>query len=415
MHFITSHKSEYHNCHIFFSEDLSLLLLPTLFSKAVSRTGVVWKRVTRDEKYKFASITYQEEEISDVTIAILHNKLVKFFNWLIQYCQQNRQVSIDTHHNIPEELLSYYINTVIIEEQGAGEHTVEQHLMALRSYYTYLSMIGFTNAKDIRVKPRLKSLVKKNTKRRTAVKYLTPELRSILYRNTESIRDELLLRGGGELGLRSKENQGLLLEDFMVGNKKHLGFKSLFLKMAQHPDQMEFEYFLQGKYTKAPRNAGSGESRRIYIHRSLLERYKKYYDNERPESTENTLLLNASYSDVGMPIAESAASRAFTRTKKKVLELQLQKSNVLPGEGQLLEDDHTGHILRHSFGTDKFYDTCNQNRVNIDSVTPTSAVYLLVAKLMGHNAKDGNAPETTKTYIRSCHIKEAFLTGVRYD
>lgn len=413
MQFITSQKSEYHQCHIYMTEDLSVLLLPTLFSKAVSRTGVVWKRVTRDGKDKFASTTYQEEEISDVTIKILHNKLEHFFNWLVQYSQTSIQVSIDRHHNIPEELLNHYINTVIIEEQGAGEHTVEQYLLALRNYYDFLTMTGFTNAKDIRVKPRLKSVIKRNTKRRTAVKYLTPELRSILYRNTDSLRDELLLRGGGELGLRSKENQGLLLEDFVVGNKKHSGFKSLFLNMAQYPEQMEFEYFLQGQYTKAPRNAGGGESRRLFIHRSLLERYKYYYDNERPESTENTLLLNASYSDGGTPLAENAASRAFTRAKKKVFELQ--RSGALPGHMQMLEDDHTGHILRHSFGTDKFYDACKEHRVKIDSVTPTSAVYLLVAKLMGHNAKDGKAPETTKTYIRSCHIKEAFGLGGRYD
>ncbi|MCG7640141.1 hypothetical protein MHM99_01250 [Alteromonas sp. MmMcT2-2] len=412
MQFVTSQKSEYHQCNIFMAEDLSLLLLPTLFSKAISRTGVVWKRVIADGEGKFASTTYQEEEISDVTITILHNKLEHFFNWLIQYSQSNSQVSIHRHHNIPEELLNHYINTVIIEELGAGEHTVEQYLMALRDYYNYLAMTGFTNAKDIRVKPRLKSVVKKNTKRRTAVKYLTPDLRSILYRNTDSLRDELLLRGGGELGLRSKENQGLLLDDFMVGNKKHLGFKSLFLQVEQHPEQMEFEFFLQGRYTKAPRNSGGGESRRLYIHRSLLERYKTYYESERPESTENTLLLNASYSDDGTPIAKNAATRAFTRAKKKVLELQ--RSGALPDEGQMLEDDHTGHILRHSFGTDKFYDACKEYRVKIDSVTSTSPVYLLVAKLMGHNAKDNKAPETTKGYIRSCHIKEAFLTGVHY-
>jgi hypothetical protein len=49
--------------------------------------------------------------------------------------------------------------------------------------------------------------------------------------------------------------------------------------------------------------------------------------------------------------------------------------------------------------------------VQIDDVTPTSAVYLLVAKLMGHNAAGGKAPETTKIYIRSSHIKEAFMQG----
>ena len=168
MQFITSQKSEHHQCHIFMAEDLSILLLPTLFSKAVSRTGVVWKRVTRDGDAKFATTTYLEQEISNVTLTILHNKLEHFFNWLVQYSQHNSQVRIDRHHNIPEELLNHYINTVIIEEQGAGAHTVEQYLLALRNYYDYLAMTGFTNAKDIRVKPRLKSVVKNNTKRRTA-------------------------------------------------------------------------------------------------------------------------------------------------------------------------------------------------------------------------------------------------------
>ncbi len=87
MQFITSQKYEYHQCHIFMAEDLSILLLPTLFSKAISRAGVVWKRVARDGENKFVSTIYQEEEISDVTITILHNKLEHFFNWLIQYSQ----------------------------------------------------------------------------------------------------------------------------------------------------------------------------------------------------------------------------------------------------------------------------------------------------------------------------------------
>jgi hypothetical protein len=139
----------------------------------------------------------------------------------------------------------------------------------------------------------------------------------------------------------------------------------------------------------------------------LLERFKEYYDRERPDSASDTLLLSNAPANKGASVAENAASRAFTEAKKQVLEKQV--NNELPPFGQALEEDHTHHLLRHSFGTDKFYDACKKHRVQIDDVTTTSAVYLLVAALMGHNAAGDKAPQTTKTYIRSAHIKEAFM------
>lgn len=407
MHFVTTRKSDFHQCHIFMAQDLSILLLPTFFSMAVNRTGVVWKRIKVDGEQGFSQTFYKEEEVEDPTIANITNKLERFLNWVIEYSQSSDYVSLDNHHNLPETLLNHYVNDVLIEERKSGEHSIDHHLMALRDYYNYLSMIGFTDAKDIRVKPRLKATVKRNTKQRTAVKYLTPELRSILYQNTNSIKDELLLRTGGELGLRSKENQGLLLADFQIGTKRYSGFLSLFSELESNPDKTEFTYYLQGKFTKSSRGSGGGKGRMLYLHRTLLERFKEYYDRERPDSASDTLLVSNAPSNLGEPVAENAASRAFTTVKKKVLKKQL--NNDLPPLGQALEEDHTHHVLRHSFGTDKFYDACKQQRVQIDDVTTTSAVYLLVAALMGHNAVGDKAPATTKTYIRSAHIKEAFM------
>ncbi|MBO1927374.1 site-specific integrase [Thiomicrorhabdus sp. 6S2-11] len=408
MHFVTTRKSDFHQCHIFMAQDLSVLLLPTFFSMAVNRYGVVWKRVKVDGEHGFSKTFYKEEEVTETTIANITNRLERFLNWVIEYSQLSEYVSLDNHHNLPEDLLNHYINDVLIEELKSGEHSIDHHLMALRDYYNYLSMTGFTDAKDIRVKPRLKATVKRNTKQRTAVKYLTPELRSILYQNTNSIKDELLLRTGGELGLRSKENQGLLLADFQIGTKRYSGFLSLFSELESNPDKTEFTYYLQGKFTKAPRgSAGGGNGRMLYLHRTLLERFKEYYDRERPDSASDTLLVSNAPSNIGEPVSKNSASRAFTTVKKKVLKKQL--NNDLPPLGQALEEDHTHHVLRHSFGTDKFYDACKEQRVQIDDVTTTSAVYLLVAALMGHNAAGDKAPATTKTYIRSAHIKEAFM------
>lgn len=393
------------------AQDLSVLLLPTFFSMAVNRTGVIWKRVKRDDENGFSQTLYKEEEVTETTIANITNKLERFLNWVIEYSQSSEYVSLDNHHNLPENLLNHYINDVLIEERKSGQHSIDHHLMALRDYYNYLSITGFTDAKDIRVKPRLKATIKRNTNQRTAVKYLTPELRSILYKHTNSIKDELLLRTGGELGLRSKENTGLLLSDFQIGAKRYSGFLSLFSQLESNPEQRGFNYYLKGQFTKAPRGSGGGGKGRIlYIHRTLLERFKEYYDRERPDSASDTLLVSNAFGNKGAPVAENAASRAFTEAKKKVLEKQI--NNQLPPQGQALEEDHTHHVLRHSFGTDKFYDACKQYRVQIDDVTPTSGVYLHVAALMGHNAVGDKAPVTTKTYIRSAQIKDAFMTDV---
>ena len=81
---------------------------------------------------------------------------------------------------------------------------------------------------------------------------------------------------------------------------------------------------------------------------------------------------------------------------------------MTPKEGQKLEIDHTHHVLRHSFGTDKFYTLSEENNMAVDDVTTTSQVFLTVAALMGHNASSKSAPSTTRRYIRSCHIKTAF-------
>jgi integrase len=86
----------------------------------------------------------------------------------------------------------------------------------------------------------------------------------------------------------------------------------------------------------------------------------------------------------------------------------MKKNGLLNPEDQMLEEDHTGHVLRHSFGTDNFYKFSEEANVRIDDVTTTSSIYLAVARLMGHSADARSAPQTTKRYIRSCHIMLKF-------
>ena len=399
-------KSEKYGSPIFVEDDLSIVVLPSVFCCVLETNKNYFHLVKVPSERGMVKEFLEERDASDSTISIIFNRLETYLSWVEEYSRESRQISLNNHHNISANIINHFINEVLIGERGAGEAAVRQHIMALNAYYNYLAANGFTNLKKIILKPRFRERARENNKTRTAVKYLTPELRCILYQNTESIRDELLLKTGGELGLRSRENLGFLLDDFYVGGKRLPGMKALFSKLSSNPEVMEFEYFLQGRFVKSSRHKG-GLPRVLYIHRDLLLRMKEYFDNERPTTEENTLFVNCSDNELGTPISKSRASRSFKDTRDKVLELQ--SLGMLDENGQLLEGDHTHHVLRHSFGTDKFYDLAASKGIRVDDVVPTSQVYLTVAALMGHNAADNAAPKSTKSYIRGCHIKEQYM------
>lgn len=390
---------------LFIYDDGIPILLPTFFSCCITRKGEIYSQESYRDKDGFVRARLVEKPVGKETIKVILNRLSNFLEWLEDYSSDKKTISLEHHCSLPDEVLNYYLNEVLIEKNGASEIAVQQHLSALNAYYNYLAYCDLSRLKRLFVKPKLKEQARINNNKRTAVKYLTPELRSILYRNTSSIRDELLLRTGGELGLRSKENQGFLIDDFRVGGKIHSGMKALFALRDANPEQTEFEYYLQGKYTKAKRYIG-GESRVIYIHYTLLDRFRVYYEEERPLIDDNCFFLNSSPAEYGTPISKSRASDTFRDVKRVVLEKQAK--GLLDSDGQQLEEGHTHHVLRHSFGTDKFYDYAEEKNILIDDVTTTSVVYLAVAALMGHSTTDGTAPQTTKKYIRSCHIKKHF-------
>lgn len=406
-------NSEKHNCKIWFTDDLCLLVLPSFFSKCLNNSQLIYTIEKKPDDNGFVDISLKERPVENgTTIIFIQHRLEQFLNWIIEYSSESKHVSLDTHHNISDEILNYYINDVLILERGLGEKSIEQNLIALRSYYNFLAVNGVTNLKTILVKAKNKAVARDNTKKRGAVKYLTTELRTVLVKHTSSIRNELILKTGSELGLRSKENLGLLMNDFVSGGKKYLGIKSLIKIMISNPNQDQFQYHLQGKFTKAARNSGGGLSRTLYLHRSLLARISDYIDKERPDTDCNTLFVTQSNRSTGKPIDKGAATRIFAEARDKVLKAQAAGNLEETESGQKLETTHTYHILRHTFGTNKFYEFAKESNVEIDDVTPTSQVYLSVARLMGHNARDRYAPTTTKTYIRSCHIKDYYEQGL---
>ncbi len=185
---IHTHKSEVHSCTIFYHEDLTLLLLPSLFSKAVADKGIIWSKIKGFNKAGMRRDQIDENEIPDSGQTEIHNRLKNFFNWIVSYSKENEKVSLDRHHNFPEEILNYYLNDYLVGEKKSSARSIDKYLRALRGYYDYLAMTGFTNSKNLFLYPDYKEATRRNTKSRTSVKYLSLALRTILYRNTTSLR-----------------------------------------------------------------------------------------------------------------------------------------------------------------------------------------------------------------------------------
>lgn len=404
-------QSKEYKVPLFIKDDLSPILLPSFFSHSLTVNQTIYELERVVGKKGFVTQKLVTKQIKREQVVMILGKINNFLSWLDSYSLSSNEVSLESHHNLSNKILNFYINEVLVEKLGKSEGVIKKHLTALRAYYNYLANAGFTNIKNIVIEVNFQERARENTKVRTAVKYITPELRSILYQNTSSVRDELLLKTAGELGLRTKENLGILVNDFEVGAKIHKGMLSLFKEMRDNPSQNEFKFYLQGKYTKAPRN-GFGEPRYIFFTRELLFRMNEYYEEERPESDSNHFFLNTDTVFYGTPISKMRASKVFESVREIVIEKQ--KTLLLPSDGQQLEEDHTHHVLRHSFGTDKFYFLADAHGMAVDNVTSTSLVYLTVAKLMGHNAADKHAPQTTKSYIRSCNIKKDFEEGQQW-
>lgn len=150
----------------------------------------------------------ETKEVTDTTINIILGRLETFLLWVEEYSHISKTLSVFNTEKIPEEMVNHYINDVLIDGREVSEKGIFQHIMALNAYFNYLALNDFSSVKRFMVKPSFREAARDNTKKRTAVKYLTPKLRSTIYQNTTSLPDELLLRAMGEMGLRSKECQG---------------------------------------------------------------------------------------------------------------------------------------------------------------------------------------------------------------
>ncbi len=387
---------------VFVHDDDSLIMIPSFYSLFLVYQLSHYKQI--DIKLKSGKNQTQlvQIDITENTASQYISHLDRFLRYLHQADQEKPDRGwLMLNHNLPREIINHYINDIFIVQEKGSYSAAQQCVSALTSYYNYLAKAGLSSYKSLSIERGNVDIARKNTKRREAIKYLPQSTRNALYRQCTSIRDKLILRCGAELGTRAKEVAGLYLNDFEYGQETRKGLLTLFNEMEANPDQTVFEYFLPGTNSKAKPGEG-GLSRKLYIEVDLLNEMQEYYHQERPNSEHNTFFLKVDNRGRGEPISERQASTVFSEAKNKLLQQQEQDNSLT----YKIHKDHVFHIMRHSFGTDKFYEYANDIGCEIDAITASSSVMIQIAELMGHSLSGKyKGLKVTRGYIRSTREK----------
>tara|TARA_R110001583_G_scaffold25613_4_gene92648 strand:- start:96 stop:1346 length:1251 start_codon:yes stop_codon:yes gene_type:complete len=389
---------------VFVHEDDSLILIPSFYSLFLIYHLKHYKLIDKKLTSGKNQTQLVQKDISEVTASQYISQIDRFLRYLHQSDQENPgQQWLIQNHNLPPEIINHYINDVFIVQEAHSSTNAAQCVAALTSYYNYLVKVGLTKTyKSLSIAPGNRTIARKNTKRREAIKYLPQSTRNALYRQCTSIRNKAILKCGAEVGTRTKEVAGFYLEDFEYGQKTRKGLKTLFNEMKDNPDETVFTYYLPGFNSKGKVGKG-GMSRKLYIEVGLLQEMQAYYLEERPANSQyNTFFLKTDNNGYGEPISEQHASNVFKDTKELLLTAQAQDNSLT----YKIHNDHSFHVLRHSFGTDKFYQMAKDTGVAIDAINSSSAVMLEVAELLGHSleGKDKGL-KVTRDYIRSTRDK----------
>jgi len=391
--------------YLYLDENNIPIILPCLFARYTQRSLLsVNRAVEQNTKTGVSKELLIEIEIGEHTAYKICNRLGIFLEYIDGY-KENVFISLNTHTALPSEVINDYVNDHLINEQGKSEEATNKYVEAINSYYNWLSYYFDNKPRYIGIKPSFREIARKNSKISLSVKYLLPATREVLYANCNSLLQQVVLRNGGELGCRTSENQGFVLDDFRANKQKHSGLRSLFKQLKKTPHQEEFEYYLSSIWTKF------GTSRTLYIPRHLLKLMCRYYDQERPKSTSPHLLVTNSNQNRGERIDTQFASDTFLEVKNKVQQ-KISKNPKCYYDMQEIHPEHTYHVLRHSFGTDIFYSLCQGQNKSYESITTASAVYIETARRLGHKVDGKGASEVTKRYIHACGYRDALQKGV---
>lgn len=394
------------NGHWLYLDDESRpIILPCLFARYTSENGLFIKeKHQKNWATNETNTIFEEVEISNNAQYVRQNHLSLFLEW-VDSDETSASVSTINHTALPSDLINIYINEYLIEKMSKSELVVGRAVYSLRSYYNFLHLFLGNKYKKFGVKSSHRELARNNSKRGLLVKYLLPATRELLYRNATNLLEKLVLMNGGELGCRTAENQGFLLNDFKSNKQKHKGLLSLFEELEANPNKSEFKYHLSSLYTKY------GRSRTLYISRMQLRIMRRYYELERPKSDSDHLFVSNSNRNRGMVISQGFGSETYKKVSG-IVRKEMRDNPELYSQYQNIEEASVYHHLRHSFATDIFYEKCRARGKNYESISTESAVYIETARRLGHQVDGKYSLETAKGYIHSCGQRERLIIEV---
>jgi len=296
----------------------------------------------------------------------------------LDFCQEEYKTpGMHSSSSCSTKFINYYLNE-IIPERLESEQSLNVNHAALKSYFNWLSYLGYSGFKDIRIYRKTRQKVAEKSTRQHYIQYLTKSSRADLLSACETLADKLVVKMGFEVGLRSGELQGIRMTgknglDFLFTQLKDPNFK--------HVDF--FQYQLNARYTKGKK------SRFIYFSRDLLEDMRRYFETERKQlvsnkgTPEDSFFVRRDHRFKGTGITKQHASNVFRRISKKIA----------------LKKEFCFHDLRHTFATELYYSMLLDNEGN--ETRSESAALLEVALRLGHAlGLDGRPASVTAKYIR---------------
>ena len=375
---------------VFLDDDGNLIVLPFLWALHLSVSGSVYKwtksiKFSNQNKFGINRYTQTEAklEVDPITQNTIKNYLghiFKLLNYLNTFKLNSKSQSQSVHYTelLTSNFLNRYLNEVLPLSLKSSS-SLNAHQSAITAYLTFLFDLGVKELTPTTIFRKTNQLIAELDDRPKKINYISKEERSLLLKSCSNARDKLVIRLGYEVGLRTSENQGLLLRkknEKDTPSKK--GLLNLFFELDHNQSKMSFGYLLDGKYTKG------GKSRNIYFSRELLQAMKDYYENERliiqkkSKITSDSLLLRADHQGFGETIGEKQGTITFSKLR-----------NLFPNMNETL----SYHDLRHTFATELYYGQLLDS--DGQETRSESAALLTTSQRLGH--QDSN---TSKIYIR---------------
>lgn len=385
---IVLEDTHFEKLHIFLDDLGNVIILPMIWAMQIAINSSVYswhKRASfSSSRLRFngrsSPVVEKSFELNPVTINTAENYLghvFQFLKYINELSKSSDTPSLHSTELVSSRLINLYLNDVLPQRLKSST-SLNSHQAAISAYYSFLHELEIKDVIFPTIHRKTRQLMADSDCRPKKISYVSRAERTSLLQACNSMRDRLLIRMGFEVGLRTEENKGLVLNDFKAKNSTHKGLLSLFTELNRFPSKQSFEFVLNGKYTKG------GKTRTIYFDRELLIALKNYYDTERitilqlTNRVSNSLFIRSDNQGAGLPINSAQGSNTFNTLLKRCPEINQTLSY---------------HDLRHTFATELYHSELINNEGR--ETRSESAALIVVCERLGHKSTT-----TTRRYIR---------------